>query len=164
MNNLPTFHVRLFQEKDQEAALSLQDEFIEEFFPEFVGDPRLDEWNKDVNDIKSSYTDGSGVFWVVENGVEVVGMGGIKINEEGPVISRVRVRKIERGKGIGTLLLNHMQRYCISEGYEKVLVDTENHMTSAVRFYERNNFHRIRETTEEIDGKIYTTYFYEKYL
>ena len=164
MYNPPIFQVRLFQREDQEAALSLQDEFIEEFFPEFVGDPRLDEWNKDVNNIYSSYIEGAGVFWVVENSMEVVGMGGIKISEETPVISRVRVRKRERGKGIGTLLLRHMQEYCFREGYKKILVDTENHMSSAVRFYESHNFLRIRETVEEIDGKVYTTFFYEKYL
>ena len=156
--------VRSFRREDQEVAQSLQDEFIEEFFPEFVGDPRLDEWNKDVDNIYSSYMEGAGVFWVVVNGMEVVGMGGIKISEGTPVISRVRVRRSERGKGIGTLLLGHMQEYCLGEGYRKILVDTENHMTSAVRFYESHNFLRIRETVEEIDGKIYTTYFYEKYL
>lgn len=145
-------------------AQSLQDEFIEEFFPEFVGDPRLDEWNKDMNDLHSAYSGKDGVFWVVEDDTEVVGMGGIKFSEEGPVISRVRVRRTERGKGIGTLLLRHMEEYCVNEGYRKVLVDTENHMTSAIRFYERNNFQRTREETEEIDGKVYTTFFYEKYL
>ena len=164
MQTPPNYKVRLFQSEDQKVAQSLQDEFIEEFFPEFVGDPRLDEWNKDMNDIYSSYSKGAGVFWVVENNIEIVGMGGIKISEEMPVISRVRVRKSDRGKGIGTLLLSHMEEYCQRKGYEKILVDTENHMTSAVRFYERNNFLRINETIEEIDGKVYTTFFYEKYL
>ena len=93
--------VRSFRREDQEAALALQDEFIEEFFPEFVGDPRLHEWNKDVYDIYSSYIEGDGIFWVVERDMEVVGMGGIKISEGAPVISRVRVRKTERGKGLG---------------------------------------------------------------
>ena len=164
MHNPLNYQVRLFQRKDQKVALSLQDEFIKEFFPEFVGDPRLDEWNKDMNDICTSFSEGAGVFWVVENGTEVVGMGGIKYSEDMPVISRVRVRKRERGKGVGTLLLSHMEEYCHREGYEKILVDTENHMTSAVRFYERNNFQRINETFEEIDGKVYTTFFYEKDL
>ena len=154
--------IRPFLRKDQEAAISLQDEFIEEFFPEFVGDPRLLEWNKDVYDIFSSYMEGDGVFWVVERGMEVVGMGGIKISEGAPVISRVRVRKTERGKGIGTLLLRHIEEFCLGKGYGRILVDTENHMAAAVRLYEGNNYHRIRETVEEIDGKIYTTYFYEK--
>ena len=155
---------RLFRREDQEVALSLQDEFIEEFFPEFVGDPRLYEWNKDIYDIYSSYIEGDGIFWVVERGVEVVGMGGIKFREGVPVLSRIRVRKTERGKGIGTLLLRHMEEYCFREGYKKILVDTENHMVTAVKLYESHNYRRIRETLEEIDGKIYTTYFYEKNL
>ena len=50
----PNVQIRPFRREDQEAAISLQDEFIEEFFPEFVGDPRLYEWNKDVYDIFSS--------------------------------------------------------------------------------------------------------------
>ena len=156
--------VRSFRREDQEAALSLQDEFIEEFFPEFVGDPRLHEWNKDVYDIYSSYIEGDGNFWVVERDMEVVGMGGIKISEGAPVLSRVRVRRTERSKGIGTLLLRHMEEYCLREGYKKILVDTENHMVTAVKLYESHNYRKIRETIEEIDGKIYTTYFYEKYL
>ena len=160
----PKFKVRFFQREDQKVAQLLQDEFIEEFFPEFVGDPRLNDWNKDMNDIYSAYSGNTGVFWVVENGLEVVGMGGIKISDEMPIISRVRVRKSERGRGIGTLLLRHMEDYCLGLGYQKVLVDTENHMTSAVRFYERNDFIRINEVVEDIDGKTYTTYFYEKNL
>ena len=120
--------------------------------------------NKDVYDIYSSYIEGDGIFWVVERDMEVVGMGGIKISDGAPVISRVRVMKTERGKGIGTLLLKHMEEYCLREGYKKILVDTENHMVTAVKLYESYNYRRIRETIEEIDGKIYTTYFYEKYL
>ena len=156
--------IRLFQRKDQEAILSLQDEFIEEFFPELVDDPRLHEWNKDVYDIYSSYMKSDGNFWVVEKKTEIVGMGGIKISEGAPVLSRIRVRKTERGKGIGTSLLKHMEEYCLKERYKKILVDTENHMVAAVKLYEGHNYQRIRETVEEIDGKIYTTYFYEKPL
>ena len=157
--------VRLFRKEDQEVALTLQDEFIEEFFPEFVGDPRLHEWNMDVYDIYSSYINDDGGFWVVERDSEVVGMGGIRINDvSAPVLSRIRVKKLERGKGYGALLLRHMEEYCLRKGYHKILVDTENHMVSAVKLYESHNYRRIRETKEEIDGKIYSTYFYEKNL
>lgn len=95
-------HVRPFRREDQGAALALQDEFIEEFFPEFVGDSRLHEWNADVYDIYASYMEGDGNFWVVERGSEIVGMGGIRIGEDAaPVLSRIRVRKSERGNGYG---------------------------------------------------------------
>jgi GNAT superfamily N-acetyltransferase len=164
MSEQEKVQVRPFRREDQDAVLSLQDEFIEEFFPEFLEDPRLHEWNSDVYDIYSSYMESDGIFWVVEKGVEVMGMGGIKIIKGDPVISRVRVRKTERGKGWGTLLLRHMEEYCFKEGYKKILVDTENHMVAAVKLYEGHNYRRIRESIEIIDGKIYTTYFYEKYL
>ena len=134
MQNPSKYHIRLIQQEDQNAAHSLQNEFIEEFFPEFIGDSRLNEWNKDMNDLYSTYSGKAGIFWVVENDSEVIGMGGIKISDEGPVISRVRIREGERRKGIGTLLLKHMEDYCLSKGYPKVFVDTENHMISAVRF------------------------------
>lgn len=164
MSEQEKVQVRPFRREDQDAVLSLQEEFIEEFFPEFLEDPRLHEWNRDVYDIYSSYMESDGIFWVVEKGVEVVGMGGIKISEGAPVISRVRIRKTERGKGWGTLLLRHMEEYCFKKGYKKILVDTENHMVAAVKVYEGHNYRRIRESIEKIDGKIYTTYFYEKYL
>ena len=164
MSEQDKVQVRLFRREDQDSVISLQEEFIEEFFPEFVDDPKLLEWNRDVYDIYSSYMESTGVFWVIEKGVEVVGMGGIKIIEGVPVISRVRVRKTERGKGLGTLLLKHMEVYCLKRGYKKILVDTENHMVAAVKFYEGYNYRRIRESNEKIDGKIYTTYFYEKNL
>ena len=164
MNEQENVRIRTFRREDQDIVDSLQEEFIEEFFPEFIDDPRLHEWNRDVDDICSSYMASSGIFWVIEKGAQVVGMGGIKIDEGLPVISRVRIRKNERSKGIGTLLLKHMEEYCFKEGYKKILVDTENHMSSAVKFYEGHNYLRIREENETIDGKIYTTYFYEKNL
>ena len=164
MSEQEKVQVRPFRREDQDAVLSLQEEFIEEFFPEFLEDPRLHEWNRDVYDIYSSYMESDGIFWVVEKGVEVVGMGGIKISEGAPVISRVRVRKTQRGKGWGTFLLRHMEEYCFKKGYKKILVDTEDHMVAAVKLYESHNYRRIRESIEKIDGKIYTTYFYEKYL
>lgn len=164
MSEQEKVQVRPFRREDQDAVLSLQEEFIEEFFPEFLEDPRLHEWNRDVYDIYSSYMESDDIFCVVEKGVEVVGMGGIKISEGAPVISRVRIRKTERGKGWGTLLLRHMEEYCFKKGYKKILVDTENHMVAAVKLYEGHNYRRIRESIEKIDGKIYTTYFYEKYL
>jgi len=164
MSEQEKVQVRPFRREDQDAVLSLQEEFIEEFFPEFLDDPRLHEWNRDVYDIYSSYMRSAGTFWVIEKGTEVVGMGGIKISEGSPVISRVRVRKTERGKGWGTILLRHMEEYCFKEGYKKILVDTENHMVAAVKLYEGHNYRRIRESIEKIDGKIYTTYFYEKNL
>ena len=157
--------IRPFRREDQETALSLQDEFIEEFFPEFKGDPRLHEWNTDVDDIYASYLEGDGNFWVVERGSEIVGMGGIKIGEDAtPVLSRIRVRKSERGKGYGTLLLKHMEEHCINQGYRKILVDTENHMVTTVKLYEKHGYHKYKESTEEIDGKTYTSYLYEKNL
>jgi len=164
MSEQEKVQVRPFRREDQDAVLSLQEEFIEEFFPEFLDDPRLHEWNRDVYDIYSYYMRSAGTFWVIEKGTEVVGMGGIKISEGSPVISRVRVRKTERGKGWGTILLRHMEEYCFKEGYKKILVDTENHMVAAVKLYEGHNYRRIRESIEKIDGKIYTTYFYEKNL
>ena len=165
MSKQAQVQVRPFRKEDQGAALALQDEFIEEYFPEFVGDPRLHEWNADVYDIYASYMESDGNFWVVERGSEVVGMGGIKISDEAaPVLSRIRVRKSERGKGYGTLLLKHMEGYCAEQRYRKILVDTENHMTSAVKLYEKHGYSRYRETRENIDGKIYISYFYEKNL
>ncbi|MCX6656368.1 MAG: GNAT family N-acetyltransferase [Candidatus Bathyarchaeota archaeon] len=165
MGEQTQLQVRPFRKEDQGVALALQDEFIEEYFPEFVGDPRLHEWNADVYDIYSSYIESDGNFWVVERGSEVVGMGGIKINEEAaPVLSHICVRRSERRSGYGTLLLNHIEEYCLREGYQKILVDTENHMVSAVKLYERHDYRRIRETREVIDGKTYTTYFYKKNL
>ena len=158
-------HVRPFRREDQGVALALQEEFIEEFFPEFVGDSRLHEWNADVYDIYASYMEGDGNFWVVERGSEIVGMGGIRIGEDAaPVLSRIRVRKSERGNGYGALLLKHMEGYCAEKKYRKILVDTENHMASAVILYEKHGYRRYRETREEIDGKTYTSYFYEKNL
>jgi GNAT superfamily N-acetyltransferase len=157
--------VRPFRKKDQGVALELQDEFIEEFFPEFVGDPRLHKWNADIYDIYGSYMEGDGNFWVVKKGSEVVGMGGIRISKGAtPVLSRVRVRRSERGNGYGTLLLRYMEEYYLKQGYRKILVDTENHMVSAIKLYEGNGYFRIRETREEIDWKTYTSYFYEKNL
>jgi ribosomal protein S18 acetylase RimI-like enzyme len=57
-----------------------------------------------------------------------------------------------------------MEDYCAEKKYRKILVDTENHMVTAIKLYEKHGYHRYKESTEEIDGKTYTSYFYEKTL
>ncbi len=157
--------IREFALTDQPQIVNLQEEFMTEFFPEFVNDQRKYEWNADVYSIHEHYIKKGGKVWVVEVEANVVGFGCLRLVDSNTAeIKRVRINHRHRGKGLGKSIINQIENYCASSNISKVLVDTDDRFEAAKSMYSGMGYIVYRTETEIKDGREYTDHYYEKAL
>ena len=157
--------IREFALTDQSQIVNLQEEFMTEFFPEFVSDQRKYEWNADVYSIHEHYIKKGGKVWVVEVEANVVGFGCLRlVDSNAAEIKRVRINHRHRGKGLGKSIINQIENYCASSNISKVLVDTDARFEAAKSMYSGMGYIVYRIETEIKDGREYTDHYYEKAL
>lgn len=66
-------------------------------------------------------------------------------------ITELVVSKKSRKKGVGTLLLNKMEEYLKSISCEDILIEAFAYNESAIKFYEKNNYHmRVLDMTKSV--------------
>jgi GNAT superfamily N-acetyltransferase len=157
--------IREFAPTDQSQIISLQEEFMKEFFPEFVDDQRKYEWNADVYSIHEYYIKKGGKVWVVELEADIVGFGCLRlVNSNIAEIKRVRINHQHRGKGLGKSIIKQIENYCASANILKILVDTDDRFEPAKFMYSGMGYIVYRIETELKDGREYTDHYYEKML
>ena len=157
--------IREFALADQSQIISLQEEFMMEFFPEFVNDQRKYEWNADVYSVHEHYIKKGGKVWVAEVEANIVGFGCLRlVNSNTAEIKRVRINHQYRGKGLGKSIIKQIENYCASSNISKVLVDTDDRFESAKSMYSGMGYIIYRTETETKDGREYTDHYYEKML
>lgn len=114
----------------------------------------------DIDDIQCAYMNvPGGHFWVAENDAgEVVGMIGVQQHSTGEgEIRRLRVRPDQRGKGIGSMLLEIAIRHCKESQHLKVTLDTFMDPEPAFKMFTQFKFKHSR--TRELGDKS-LHYFY----
>lgn len=97
---------------------------------------------EDLNDIEKNFE----IFWVVEKDGKIIGTLGIK-NEGGARVSRMYIQKSERGKGIGTQLMNKAFDYC-KDKFSRIFLTTYPQMNSE-EFYKKMGF-KVFKKNEQI--------------
>ena len=157
--------IREFAIADQSQIVNLQEEFMSEFFPEFVDDPRKYVWNADVYSIHEHYIEKGGKVWVVEVETGIVGFGCLHlVNSTTAEVKRVRINHQHRGKGLGKSIIKQIESYCTSSNITKVLVDTDDRFEAAKSMYSGMGYIVYRTQTETKDGREYKDHYYEKIL
>ena len=112
--------IREFAPADQPGIVKLQEEFMIEFFPEYVHDPRQLEWNADIYDIADCYIKKGGKIWVAEITNDMVGFGGFRLVDAYTAeIKRIRISSGHRGKGIGKSIVKKIEGYCIDNNIHR---------------------------------------------
>lgn len=155
--------IREFALNDQSQVIDLQEEFMAEFFPEFVDDQRKYEWNADVYSIDDYYIKKGGKVWVVEVETNIIGFGCLRLVDSNTAeIKRVRINHRHRGKGLGKSIIKQIENYCVSSNISKVLVDTDDRFAAAKSMYSGMEYIVCRTETEIKDGREYTDHYYEK--
>jgi GNAT superfamily N-acetyltransferase len=105
-----------------------------------------DRWHEPympMAELESEIRDGVR-FWVYEDGGELLGVMGIQDRGDVDLIRHAYVRTSSRNKGIGALLLKHLE----AATTKPILIGTWAAATWAIRFYEKNGYRLLsREDT-----------------
>lgn len=99
-----------------------------------------------MQELKDEIRDGV-EFWCLEEDGRLLGVMGVQDKGEVVLIRHAYVRTAHRGAGIGTRLLEHLERLVT----RPILIGTWQAATWAIRFYERNGYvAQSREGTDRL--------------
>ena len=102
------------------------------------------EEQPDLMDIRGTFINGEGNFWVAVDNEEVIGTIGLVIKENHcGVLKKFFVRADWRSKKTGLALYKILLEYAKSRNLESLILDTPSVAKAAHRFYERAGFHRV---------------------
>ena len=137
--------IRLYEKGDEQEIKQL----IEASLKEVFNAPATNL--EDLDDVKANFEK----FWVLENKSEIIGTLGVKKEGWDARISRMYVKKSERGKGIGKHLMEKALAYCDKHKFTRIILTTFKRMNSK-GFYEKMGF---REFDFETDtGRFWMEY------
>lgn len=103
------------------------------------------KYDQDVLNIKETYLDNGGEFFVALLDDKVVGMGGFsKIDDQTAEVRRMRVNVDYQGQGIGSSILENLIKKAKELGYKKLELDTTENMLAAQRLYEKFGFKEFK--------------------
>jgi GNAT superfamily N-acetyltransferase len=95
--------------------------------------------NPDLNDIASSYRDGT--FAVVCDGPRIVGTGALKPRSATVVeVLRMSVASDLRRRGIGGMILGFLVDQAMRESRQRVILETTETWADVIRFYQKHGF------------------------
>lgn len=98
---------------------------------------------------------GRGRFWVAVEDDTVIGTVAIReIDKNTAKLHRMFVLTQYHGKGVGPALLQHAIAFAKQQGYKEIILNTHHLMHRAHRFYEKNGFKRIGDTTDKFSYKL----------
>lgn len=109
----------------------------------------------DLDEIPKIYN-GRGRFWVVVRNGKVIGTVAIRdMGGKTAKLNRMFILTQYHGTGVGQGLLDHALNHAREQGFEEVILNTDQLMQRAHRFYERNGFIKtgVREN-KSVDYKL----------
>ncbi|MBC8109395.1 MAG: GNAT family N-acetyltransferase [Anaerolineae bacterium] len=117
-------------------------ELIFTILREFNLPPDPDNTDADLNDIESSYFERGGRFDVLVDGSgEIIGSVGLHRVDEGMIeLRKMYLRSNERGKGLGTRLLDHALTEARRMGCRRMTLETASQLKTAIGMYTRAGF------------------------
>ncbi|MFZ5444244.1 MAG: GNAT family N-acetyltransferase [Myxococcota bacterium] len=100
-----------------------------------------------LEQLPESYTVAGGQFFVAVDAGHVIGTAGVFPVEPGVFeLRKMYLGPQTRGKGVGQRLFDACRAFVITHGGHRIVLDTTEQMTAAIRFYERNGF--VRDDTQ----------------
>jgi GNAT superfamily N-acetyltransferase len=93
-----------------------------------------------------------GPVWVaLQEGALVGTVAGVERND-GLYIRGMAVAPAARGRGIGEVLLNHLERFAAARGHKRLILSTTPFLDRAICLYERFGFARSAEGPQDLYG------------
>ena len=93
-----------------------------------------------------------GPIWIALCNGDVLGTVSVTRKEKSLYVRGMAVHPNGRRKGIGRLLLNHVENFAIANSYGRMVLSTTPFLTSAIRLYEDFGFKRIAEGPNDLFG------------
>jgi len=88
--------------------------------------------------------DPTGCFAVAYVRGTPVGVGGVRfVDEHIAELTKVFTVPSVRGLGIGTAMLNHLERVAVAKGRRTIRLDTRSDLSEACQLYERRGYERV---------------------
>jgi putative acetyltransferase len=134
--------VRPVLRADVPQVVALVREVLAEFGLRFGEGSKTDDA---LLELPASYEGQGGAFWVAERGPASAILGTCGVGPVGPGVFELRkmyLRAAARGAGVGQRLLDTCVEWTRAHGGRRIVLDTTEAMTGAIRFYERNGFSR----------------------
>lgn len=89
---------------------------------------------------------------VAYSGDEPVGCGAIReYSGDSMEVKRMYVPSAQRRKGIASLLLGELERWCVELGFTNCVLETGRNQPEAIGFYQQHNFQTIPNFGQYID-------------
>jgi len=106
--------------------------------------------DEDLDAIPETYS-GKGGFWIAVQDDQVIGTVGLKdMGENIAKLKRMFVVSDLHGKGVGEALLNYALNHAKAQGFTKIILNTNEHMTRAHHFYEKHGFEHSGKTGTQL--------------
>lgn len=106
--------------------------------------------DEDLDTIPTTYS-GRGAFWLALQNDHVIGTVGLKDMGNNVVkLKRMFVTSELHGAGIGESLLTFALNHAKSQGFTKIILNTNEHMTRAHHFYEKHGFKQTGKTGTQL--------------
>ena len=133
--------VRLAGAGDVPHIVALVRETLAEFGLRFGEGSKTDE---ELERLPGSYEAAGGAFWVAVDGDgRMLGTAGVSPVAPGTFeLRKMYLRGEARGLGLGKRLLDGCVAWTRAHGGQRLVLDTTEQMTRAIRFYEANGFVR----------------------
>jgi len=106
------------------------------------------------------------IFWIAE--IEQLFLGFMAYEPRVPTESEIKIHKLyilptAQGKGVGKDLLDNLEDYGRSNGFEKLTLNVNKHNSAAINFYKMRGFEKIKDETIPIgQGYIMDDYVFSK--
>ncbi|MDG2992276.1 GNAT family N-acetyltransferase [Candidatus Synechococcus calcipolaris G9] len=131
--------IRSWESGDRPAVISLLQQILKEFNLNWEPEGA----DRDVVHVEAYYLERGGEFWVVEKAAEVVGTAAYYPIDRGD--NAVEIRKMYlhpqvRGKGLGTFLLQSLEKRIQSQGITTIWIETASVMKTAIGLYEKQGY------------------------
>ena len=139
-----SFHVRPVERHDVPAVAALLRSVLAEFGLTFGEGSATDA---QVLDLPDAYEALGGAFWVATEGDSLLGTCGVFPLGDGTFeLRKMYLAQDARGRGVGRSLLDQACAFAKAAGGRRLVLDTTEQMTAAIRFYESHGF--IRDDSE----------------
>lgn len=137
------FELVRYNPKYRDTVLELHAEAIAEL-PDGLELPKYE--HADLLNIKAHYLQTGGEFLVGLLDGEPVAMGGYeRVDDATAKLKRFRVKKDLRGRGLGSLLLEEIERIATENGIGRIVLETVKFRPLTLRYYQKHGYTQCGE-------------------